>query len=168
MAAGTTGDLAALTSLDESILVHELDVRYSNDDIYVRTAAQLLDPSDSHIACDRIICVYMRVCEERRAKGIFDGFVFPVSSHPSLVALAAQTYIGDILIAINPFRPLNIYSEQVQNAAMSHVTTHCAHNKNYNTRNHNWDWDPEPATPQPSHNLTTKISTAVFFPCPFS
>jgi hypothetical protein len=82
---GQTDDLASLASLDEAILLDELKVRYTEDKIYVRT-------------------ILMRGSESLESSSLL--------VLNSLLLL--QTYVGDILVAINPFKKLPLYEAKVR------------------------------------------------------
>lgn len=82
-------DLASLTKLDEQILVDQLRERYEDDRIYVRKRWL------------SVLLLLLLFCSTRR--------MAVCRTDLSVV----QTYIGDILVAVNPFRPLTIYERPV-------------------------------------------------------
>lgn len=81
---GRVDNLAMLPTLDERALIEELKVRYSREIIYVSSGSLLTLLS---------LCRCYFEC----INGIF----------------VLQTFIGDILIAVNPYQALPIYGPEV-------------------------------------------------------
>lgn len=104
---GETDDLAKLPRLDAQVILNELKHRYSKDKIYVR--------------CDNYLI--MLCMNQRRWKfwmllkffgKILSIFRLTEMSFDFLRLLfKLQTYVGDILIAVNPFKTLKIYDKNV-------------------------------------------------------
>lgn len=82
---GETDDLASLAKLDEATLLEELKSRYKRDKIYVSVRQQT-----SHKFIHRQLLSFMNKCHTK------------------------QTYLGDVLVAVNPFKQLPLYDAEVQ------------------------------------------------------
>lgn len=99
---GCVDDLATLSELNEEIILQDLQARYHKDIIYVRKWNDMVD---------------MQWDEDLLAFSDVDLHVLLISWFLGLNVVHLfehfQTYVGDILIALNPFKRLGIYHKNV-------------------------------------------------------
>lgn len=100
MKKGYVDDLATLSELNEEIILEELEARYNQDVIYVR--------NQTSFTFRRIFWL--------------SSLLFWYCLIPDLAMFEhLQTYVGDILIALNPFKHLNIYHKNVSKKQVKSV-----------------------------------------------
>ena len=88
MKRGCADDLATLLELDPMIILDEVHARYKQDIIYVS-------------------------CHEELSLSVLILLATYNISFLSVNIYVRQTYVGDILIALNPFKRLDIYNKNV-------------------------------------------------------
>lgn len=96
-------DLANLSELDEKSLLEVLTGRFTQNLIYVSKPAVFLE-----IIKQRALVLWESCCSCFISLRYITEFIF------------LQTYIGDILVAINPFKYLSIYEKAVRVCSFSY------------------------------------------------